>query len=94
MKSIKRTRGVSHKKKKVTDAVIKLENARIKAYQYPSRKKAKTSSTNLQFTNQPPPTNDNTTNDDTTTDDTTNDDTTNDDTTNDDTTSMLLQRML
>jgi len=81
MKSIKRTRGVSHKKKKVTAAVIKIENSRIKASlkasQYPSRKKPKTSSSVLPFTNQPPPTDD--ANDDTTNDDITNDDTNNDD---------------
>ena len=67
MKSIKRTRGVSHKKKKVTATVIKVENSRINASQ--SRKKPKTSSTStpLHFTNQSPPTED--ANDDTITDD-------------------------
>ena len=61
------TRGNSHKKTKVTDTIIKLENARKKAFQ--SRKKPKKSSTftPLPFTNQSPPTKD--ANDDTTTDD-------------------------
>ena len=65
MKSIKRTRGVSHKKRKVTDAVIKLENAQIKNALL-SRKKTKirstltssASSTPLSSPNISPPTDD------------------------------------